>query len=137
MSLPLDHIAIAVEDLDKALKIYEGLGLVFDEERETVESQGVTTAFAPIGGSGARLELLAPWGDEGPIHRFLKKRGAGIHHLCFRVPDVYKATEELKKKGYRLLNDQPVMGAQNCLVNFIHPESTGGVLIEISARAPS
>ena len=136
MSLPLDHIAIAVEDLEQSQKIYEDLGLVFEEEREQVESQGVITAFAAMG-SGARLELLAPLGKEGPVHDFLKKRGAGIHHICFRVPDVRKATVELKKKGYRLLNDEPIMGAQNCLVNFIHPRSMGGVLIEISQPCPT
>ena len=96
-----------------------------------MESQGVVTAFASIG-SGARLELLAPWGKDGPIHKFLKNRGPGIHHLCFRVADVRKMTVELKKKGHHLLNDEPIMGAQNCLVNFIHPRTTGGVLIEIS-----
>ena len=98
MTLPLDHIAVAVDDLDQSQKIYEDLGLVFEEERETVESQGVITAFADIG-SGARLELLAPWGEKGPIHKFLEKRGAGIHHICFRVPDVHKATCRIEKKG--------------------------------------
>ena len=97
MSLPLDHIAVVVENIEQSQKIYEDLGLAFEKEREVVESQGVMTAFASIG-SGARLELLAPWGKEGPIHKFLKKRGSGIHHLCFRVPDVRKMTVELRKK---------------------------------------
>ena len=131
MTVWLDHIAVAVEEIDSFQRVYEDLGLIFEKKRETVASQGVTTAFASVG-SGAQLELVEPSGSDGPIHKFLQKRGPGIHHLCFRVPDVGQATEELKKKGYRLLNDRPVAGAQNCLVNFIHPQSTGGVLIEIS-----
>jgi len=127
----LDHVAVVVEDLDSAQKIYEDIGLSFSGEREVVASQGVITAFASID-TRAHLELLCPHGEDGPIHQFLKKKGEGIHHLCFRVQDVEKKCHELKTKGYRLIYDTPVSGANNCLVNFIHPKSTGGVLIELS-----
>ena len=130
----LDHIAIAVEDLGRAQKFYEDLGLVFEDEREVVESQGVTTAFAKLskGADGVRLELLERYGDDGPIHKFLAKRGPGIHHICFAVKDVARASAKLQEMGYQLLHPKPVPGANNCLVNFLHPKSTGGTLIELS-----
>lgn len=129
----LDHVAIAVSDLEKSVKIYEDLGLHFAPEREVVESQGVTTAFAAID-ENAHIELLCPYGEDGPIHKYIEKKGEGIHHLCFKVPDVEKKAKELRDKGYVLLYDKASMGAGNCLVNFIHPKSTGGVLIEISQK---
>ena len=129
----LDHIAIVVESLDKSQKVYEDLGFVFKPEREIVAEQGVKTAFAQVD-HNANIELLEPYGKNGPIHKFIEKKGPGIHHLCFRVKDVVKKSKELKDKGYILINEQPVTGAHNCLVNFIHPKSTGGVLIEISQR---
>jgi methylmalonyl-CoA/ethylmalonyl-CoA epimerase len=127
----LDHIAIAVNSIDVAKKTYEDLGFTFSEEREVVKEQGVTTAFAKIDHT-ANIELLEPYGENGPIHKYLDKKGPGVHHLCFRVKDVKETCAELKKKGYILLNEEPVKGAHNCLVNFIHPKSTGGVLIEVS-----
>lgn len=127
----LDHIAIAVNSIDETQKIYEDLGFKFRPEREVVESQGVTTAFAQVD-QNANIELLEPYGENGPIHKYIEKKGAGIHHICFRVKDVVQTCQDLKAKGYRLLNEEPVVGAHNCLVNFIHPKSTGGVLIEVS-----
>ncbi len=127
----LDHIAIAVPEIESAKKVYEDLGLVFSEEREVVKEQGVTTAFAHVD-KNAHIELLEPYGESGPIHRYLEKKGPGIHHLCFKVKDVAQTCRNLKEKGYILLNELPVSGANNCLVNFLHPKSTGGVLIEVS-----
>lgn len=127
----LDHIAIAVSNLSIAQKVYEDLGLKFDSKREVVESQKVTTAFAPID-ENAHIELVCPLNNEGPIQKFIEKNGEGIHHVCFKVPDVEKKSEELKALGYKLVHEKPFIGANNCLVNFIHPKSTGGVLIEIS-----
>lgn len=129
----LDHVAIAVDDLDKSQKIYESLGLEFDDHREVVESQSVETAFAKVD-ENARIELLSPFGGKGPIYDFLKKKGPGIHHLCFRVEDIKSKTHELKEFGFRLIYEEAQSGADNCLVNFIHPKSTGGVLIEISQK---
>jgi methylmalonyl-CoA/ethylmalonyl-CoA epimerase len=137
MSLPfnkdcfLDHIAIAVSDLDRAEKVYTDLGLKFNPIRETVESQGVVTSFAHVD-EHAHIELLLPHGENSPIQKFIEKNGEGIHHMCFKVPDVVKKCAELKALGYRLIYEAPVAGANNCLVNFIHPKSTGGVLIEVS-----
>jgi methylmalonyl-CoA/ethylmalonyl-CoA epimerase len=127
----LDHVAIAVSNLDRAQKVWEDLGLTFNPDREDVVSQQVTTAFAHID-EHAHIELLCPINAEGPIQKFIEKNGEGIHHLSFKVPDVEKKTEELKAQGYKLIYEKAVPGANNCLVNFIHPKSTGGVLVEIS-----
>jgi methylmalonyl-CoA epimerase len=131
----LDHIAVAVEDLDKAEKIYEDLGLKFDM-RETVEEQQVETSFAHID-ENAHIELLQPINGQGPIAKYLEKKGPGIHHMCYRVPDVTKKSQELRDQGYTLLYEEPKRGANSTLVNFIHPKSTGGVLIEIAQKLES
>ena len=133
MKTHLDHIAIAVENLDMAQKIYEDLGLVFEEGREIVESQKVETAFAKID-QNAMLELLCPINSSGPIQKFLDSKGPGIHHICLSVNDVKEKSKDLIRKGFKLIYDEPITGAHNCLVNFIHPKSTGGVLIEISQK---
>ncbi len=127
----LDHIAIAVKSIDETVAIYEDLGLKFSPDREVVKEQAVTTAFAHVD-TNAHIELLEPYGENGPIHKFLEKKGPGIHHICFKVTNVENTCRDLKEKGYILLNENPVIGANNCLVNFIHPKSTGGVLIEVS-----
>ena len=131
----LDHVAVAVSDLDQAQKTYEVLGLTFLPEKEKVEEQSVTTAFAPIDGNSS-LELLEPINNQGPIAKFIEKNGPGIHHLCFKVKDVKAKCEELVDQGFKLIYQEPKVGAHNCLVNFIHPKSTGGVLIEISQPKP-
>lgn len=128
----LDHIAIAVEDLDRAEKIYEDLGLTFNH-REDVLDQQVHTSFASID-ENAHIELLMPINKAGPIQTYIEKKGPGIHHMCYRVSDIEKKCQELREKGYILLYENPKRGAHNCLVNFIHPKSTGGVLIEVSQK---
>ena len=127
----LDHVAIAVQSIDMAQKVYQAIGVDFEPEREIVESQAVRTAFGRLD-QRAKLELLEPYGESGPIHRFLEKHGPGIHHLCFRVRDVAAKCEELRGCGLALVYEAPAKGAHNCLINFIHPKSTGGVLIELS-----
>lgn len=127
----LDHVAIAVENIELSIKIYEDIGLVFDSKREIVKEQSVKTAFAPID-KNAHLELLEATTEESAIAKFISKNGAGIHHLCFRVKDILTKQKELEEKGYRMIYATPKKGANNCLVNFIHPKSSGGVLIEIS-----
>jgi methylmalonyl-CoA epimerase len=129
----LDHIAIAVKNIPAAKKIYEDMGLIFDPKIEEVKDQKVFTAFAQID-KNAHIELLEPTSTESTIHKFIESKGEGIHHLCFKVPDVKVKTEELTSKGYRFIYPEPRIGAGGCLVNFIHPKSTGGVLIEISQR---
>lgn len=129
----LDHVAIAVSDLEKSVKIFEDLGLTFAPKREIVESEKVQTAFASID-SRAHLELLHPTSTESAISKFIEKKGEGIHHLAFRVPNIEEMMKELKDKGYKLLYETPKAGANNAKINFIHPKSTGGVLIEISEK---
>jgi len=124
----LDHIGIAVRSI-AATTIYEDLGLTVDHV-ETVASQGVRTAFLPVGDS--RLELLEPTGPDSPVAKYIGKRGEGIHHLCFRVEDIDAELEKLKAKGYRLVNETPVPGAHGCRVAFLHPSAGSGVLIELS-----
>ena len=129
----LDHVAVAVKDLEESVKVWEVLGLKFSAEREVVEEQKVKTAFAPID-ENAHIELLEPTGPESAIAKFIDKKGPGIHHICFRVKDVRAKQKELSSKGFTLLYPEPKMGAGNCLVNFVHPKSTGGVLVEISEK---
>ena len=127
----LDHIGIAVESIDSGLAIYRALGVEV-EGIEEVEDQKVRVAFLPVGDS--RIELLEPTDESSPIARHLERRGAGLHHICLRVPDIRAAMAQLSAEGYRLLSDEPMRGAHECLVSFIHPKSAGGVLIEISQK---
>lgn len=139
MSLPdlkdcvLDHIAIAVKSIPVSKKVYEDMGLLFSSEVEEVKDQKVFTAFAQID-QNAHIELLEPTSEESTIHKFITTKGEGIHHLCFKVSDVRAKTDELTAKGYKFIYPEPRIGAGGCLVNFMHPKSTGGVLIEISQR---
>jgi len=130
----LDHIAIAVKSISQAKKVYEDLGFVFATDIEEVKEQKVLTAFANIDQNG-HIELLEPTSEESAIHKFIVSKGEGIHHICFRVKDVKAKSEELILKGYKFIYPEPRMGAGGCLVNFMHPKSTGGVLIEISQRS--
>ncbi|RYZ71625.1 MAG: methylmalonyl-CoA epimerase [Proteobacteria bacterium] len=126
----LDHIAIAVHSLEEGKKPYELLG--FGEiHTELVESQKVLTGFLKLG-NGSSLELLEPTSDDSPVKKFLDKRGPGIHHICLRVKGIDALVESLKTKGIQMIDQQPKLGAHNCRVAFIHPKSTGGVLIELS-----
>jgi methylmalonyl-CoA epimerase len=126
----LDHIGIAVKSLDAA-KIYEALGLTI-AHIETVETQGVRTAFLAAG--DAMIELLEPSGPQSTIAKFIEKRGEGIHHICFRVDDIEAQLARLQQQGYRLINESPVPGAHGCRVAFLHPAAGNGVLIELSEK---
>ncbi len=128
----LDHIGIAVEKLDDSLAIWEGtLGLVLHGTEEVVE-QKVRTAFLPLGES--EIELLESTDPEGPIAKFIAAKGQGIQHLAFRVDNIEAALEELKAKGVRLIDEKPRYGAGGARIAFLHPKSTGGVLIELCER---
>lgn len=129
----LDHIAIATNDLEKSVSQYTELGLIFSDKREVVESQKVKTAFCHVD-ENAHIELLEPTDSTSNIQKFIDKKGPGIHHLCFRVEDVVKKQNELISKGFIFINEKPFAGANNCLVNFIHPKSMNGVLVEISQK---
>lgn len=127
--MKIDHIGIATNGIDDAARFYlESLGLQI-EHIEEVASQKVRVAMLPLGES--RVELLEPTSDDSPISKFLAKRGPGIHHIAVRVEDIRASLAELKEKGARLIDEQPRTGAGGCLVAFIHPSSTGGVLLEL------
>jgi methylmalonyl-CoA/ethylmalonyl-CoA epimerase len=130
MITALDHIAIAVPDLEGAIKRFlEDFGLPF-EGTEDVEAARTTTAFFPL--PETSIELVHPLRGEGPIASFLEKRGGGMHHLCFRTDDIHADVARLRDKGYRFLADEPAPGAHGCLTVFIHPKSCDGVLIELN-----
>lgn len=130
----LDHIGIAVANLDEALKLYrDALGLEVHGV-EVVEEQKVRVAFLPVGDT--ELELLESTDPEGPIAKFIEKRGEGIQHLAFKVDDIDKALEEMRAKGIRLIDEKPRYGAGGARIAFLHPKSTSGVLIELSEGNP-
>jgi methylmalonyl-CoA epimerase len=129
----LDHIGIAVKDLDQALAFYcDALGLEI-EPPEEVPSQRVRAHFIPIGESA--LELLEATAPDSPIARYLEKRGPGIHHITLRVDDIHAALTRLKGKGVRLIDEMPRPGAEGALVAFIHPSAAHGVLVELKQAA--
>lgn len=128
----IDHIGLAVQDLQTSAETYRKLGFTFLGE-ETVGEQKVRVAFFECGES--RIELLEPTAPDSPIAKFLKKRGPGIHHLCVQVDDLDATLAAYKEKGIALIHETPVQGAHNSRVAFIHPKSTGGVLMELQERS--
>ena len=133
MIVALDHIAIAVPDLERAIKRFmDDFGITFNGT-EDVEPAKTTTAFFPI--DGTQIELVHPLRGEGPIAKYLEKKGGGIHHICFRSDDIEADVARLREKGYQFLSDEPTPGAHNSRVIFIHPKSAEGVLIEINQPA--
>ncbi len=129
----IDHIGIAVQSLDEGRAFYEALGLTVSGTDEVPE-QGVKVAFLQLGDT--RVELLEPTGPDSPIARYIEKRGPGVHHLCVQVEDIKVAMQGMAKAGYQLLSDDPQPGAHGSRVCFVHPKSTGGVLVELSQPAP-
>jgi len=130
--LKIDHLGIAVHSIEEAKKFFQDtLGLKF-EGSETVAEQKVTTAFFPVGDS--EVELLESTAPDGPIAKYLEKRGEGIQHIAFRVENIEEALAELKEKGIRLIDEKPRLGAGGAKIAFLHPKSTHGVLIELSER---
>lgn len=127
----LDHIGIAVPNLDEADALIARLLGRPAYKRETVADQHVITSFFSAAAGDAKLEFVAPEGDEGPIHKYLEKRGPGLHHLAFEVDDIRAEMARLAADGFQLLSEEPSRGADNKLVCFLHPKSTGGVLVEI------
>ena len=125
----IDHVGIAVDDIDGALAIYRdvlGMSLV---HRETVTEQGVDAALLDIG--AGHIELLQPLGPDTAVGKFLAKRGPGLHHVAYRVDDIDQALSALSQAGARLIDERPRTGIRNSKVAFVHPASTGGVLTEI------
>jgi methylmalonyl-CoA/ethylmalonyl-CoA epimerase len=131
--LRLDHIAVAVPDLDEALKVWrDQLGLEHIET-EVVEEQGVRVAKLSLGNT--HLELLEPLNSDTPVGKFLQHRGPGLHHMCVGVGDIIQQLDVLKVSGTKLIDEQPRLGASGARIAFVHPKSTGGVLLELSQPA--
>jgi len=124
----IEHIGIAVADLEEANKLYEKLLGVAPYKQERVESENVMTSFFRTGPN--KIELVAGEGEDA-ISKFIEKRGEGIHHIAFDVPDIKLEMQRLKEEGFRLLSEEPKKGADNKWVCFIHPKSANGVLIEL------
>jgi methylmalonyl-CoA/ethylmalonyl-CoA epimerase len=132
----IDHVGIAVADLDAAVRYYgEMFGMTVAHE-EINEEQGVREAMLAVGASGSSIQLLAPLSDDSPIAKFIARRGPGVQQIAYRVRDLDAVTATLRARGAELLYDQPRRGTANSRVNFIHPRSAGGVLVELVEPAP-
>ena len=126
----LDHIGVAVESLESAKATYVAMGWG-ESETEEVASEKVRVQMFDLANQ-CRIELIEPTDESSSIAKFLKKRGPGIHHICLRVKDVRATLAKLKEAQLQLIHEEPFQGAHNCQVAFVHPKSTGGVLIELS-----
>lgn len=131
--LKIDHLGIAVNSIDDGKNFWSDvLGLKF-EGAETVDTQKVTTAFFPVGES--EVELLESTAPDGPVAKFIEKKGTGFQHVAFRVANIEAALEELKGKGIQLIDQVPRIGAGGAKIAFLHPKATGGVLVELCERS--
>ena len=131
--MKIDHLGIATKGINEALSFWsDALGLE-NVHTEVVEDQMVRVAMLPIGES--RIELLEPISEDSPISKFLEKRGGGIHHIAVQVDDIEASLAQLKSKGMRLIDESPRIGAEGCLVAFVHPASANGVLLELVQTA--
>ena len=128
----LDHIGIAVKNIDEALAFYRDTLGISSAGEEVIEEQKVKVAFLPLGDT--ELELLESTSPDGPVAKFIEKRGEGIQHIALRVENIEEALKELKEKDFRLIDQQPRYGAGNAKIAFLHPKATGGILLEISER---
>jgi methylmalonyl-CoA/ethylmalonyl-CoA epimerase len=125
----IEHLGIAVKDLEKANKLYSTLLNSMPYKQEMVESEGVTTSFFKVGES--KIELLAATHSESPIAKFIEKRGEGIHHIAFAVTDIDSEISRLQNEGFELIHKTPKPGADNKIIAFLHPKTSGGVLVEL------
>ena len=127
----IDHVGVAVADFDEAVRYYADVFGLRVAHEEINEEQGVREAMLSIGDSGSSIQLLAPLSDASPIAKFLDQRGPGIQQLAYRVGDLDKVSAILRERGARLLYDEPKRGTAGSRVNFIHPRSAGGILVEL------
>ena len=125
----IDHIGVAVEDIDAAIELYEGSFEMQLAHRETVESQGVEAVLLDVG--DGHVELLTPLGPETPVGKYMAKNGAGLHHVAYAVDDIDATLEKLAAAGLQLIDSKPRVGIRDSRVAFLHPRSTGGILTEI------
>lgn len=131
----VEHIGIAVKELEAAEKLFSSLFNINPYKRETVASEDVSTSFFQI--NQTKIELLQSMSDDGVIAKFIEKKGEGFHHVAFEVEDIYEEMDRLKKEGFTLLSETPKHGADNKLVCFLHPKSTNGMLIELCQEIKS
>ena len=135
--IEIDHIGIATNSLDEGSKFWKLLGLQSQGDDEFVEDQGVITRFFPLSKSitsGPNIELLEPSGPNTPIGKFLEKRGVGIQQLCLSVDDLEELISHLVQNGITMIDKVPRKGSHNSIIAFVHPKSTGGVLVELKQR---
>jgi methylmalonyl-CoA/ethylmalonyl-CoA epimerase len=125
----LEHIGIAVKNMEKANKLFATLLGRNHYKTEEVESEGVKTSFFEV--SGVKIELLEATRENSPIAKFIEKRGEGIHHLAFEVSDIQKSIQDYRNKGFEMISAEPKRGADNKMICFMHPRSTNGVLVEL------
>ena len=125
----IDHVGVAVDDLDAALALYEGTFGMPVAHRETVTEQGVDAVLLDVGDT--HVELLSPLGPDTPVGKFLERKGPGLHHVAYRVDDIEAALAKLKEDGVELIDAEPRTGIRNSRVAFVHPKATGSVLTEI------
>ena len=131
--LGIEHIGIAVNSIDKDAPFWKHILDLPHRGTEAVESQGVTTDIYDTG--RGKVELLEAMGSDTPLGKFLEKRGAGMHHVCFEVDNITNAIKELKEYNIQVLSNEPTMGAEGYKVVFIHPNSTGGILVELAEKS--
>jgi methylmalonyl-CoA/ethylmalonyl-CoA epimerase len=130
--MKIDHLGIATKSIAESLKFWQdSLGLE-NVHTEVVEDQKVRVAMLPIGES--RVELIEPTSDDSPIAKFLEKRGGGIHHIAVEVENIEESLAKLKENGAKLIDETPRIGAEGCLIAFVHPQSTNGVLLELTQK---
>jgi len=134
--LGIDHVGIAVADLDAAIELYESAFGMRCVHQEVNEEQGVREAMMAVGDSGSYLQLLAPLSPDSTIGRFLDKNGPGIQQMAYRVTSIDEVSAHLRSQGLRLLYDEPKKGTAGSRVNFVHPKSAGGVLVELVEPGP-
>ncbi|MGB1985317.1 MAG: methylmalonyl-CoA epimerase [Candidatus Poseidoniaceae archaeon] len=135
--ITIDHIGIAANTLDEGSRFWKLIGLIAEGEDDRVEDQGVKTRFFPLNEiehSKTNIEILEPTGPSTPIGKFLEKRGPGIQQLCLAVDDIEDMIAHLVNNGVRMIDSVPRKGAHNSIIAFVHPKSTGGILIELKQR---
>lgn len=133
--MKISHLGIAVKEIDEALKFWENALGLENVHTEEVAEQKVRTAMLPIGET--KIELLEPTASDSPIAKFLEKRGGGIHHIAVEVENIEESLAKLKANGARLIDETPRIGAENCLIAFVHPSASGGVLLELVQKQKS
>jgi len=127
----IDHVGVAVPDLDEAITMYRDAFGMHVTHQETNEDQGVREAMVAVGDSGSSIQLLAPLDESSTIAKFLDRKGPGLQQLAYRVTDVEQVSAVLRGRGLRLLYDEPRRGTAGSRINFVHPKDTGGVLVEL------